>query len=129
MIKANDLRVGNLVYVVDKESTPQKQPIQVNLTWMQIPEALEPIPFTPEVIKRLEFYYGVDGCAFREDGGLVVYENVFFSIKLIESKYYLVASIEEYSSMVLEVKYLHQLQNLFFALTGNELELNLSEKV
>jgi hypothetical protein len=41
----------------------------------------------------------------------------------IEGGFY--AEIEEYPISQVDIKYLHQLQNLFFALTGEELEVNL----
>lgn len=35
---------------------------------------------------------------------------------------------EEYGSSRIEIRYVHQLQNLYFALTGEELEINLTKQ-
>jgi hypothetical protein len=132
MIKANDLRVGNLVYVVDKESTPQKQPIQVNLTWMQMLEALEPIPLTPEILEQTGFFsYG----SYNQEGDPIKYPFVLEIesgvIHIDSNKAYIYSGLGDNISYGFEanIECLHQLQNLFYSLTGTELEINLSEKV
>jgi hypothetical protein len=131
MIKANELRLENWVYVVDKESTPQKQPIQVNLTWMQIPEALEPIPLTTELLVS---------CGFNKDNyGLFekVKDNAPYTsgciielwAKRTNDRWQFAVGTIDNLFLIAEYNYLHQLQNLFYSLTGTELEINLSEKV
>lgn len=78
----------------------------------------EPIPLSPEILDkcgfvsyhhnpRLEWFF-VNGQAYEP----------FHLKNSRDNKYYFNENIE--------VKYLHQLQNLYFALTGEELEVNLT---
>jgi hypothetical protein len=118
MIKANDLRLENWVYVVDEESTPKKKPVQVNLTWLQIPEALEPIPLTPELLEKAGFEWMHTN---NEDGDEREWlqHNIFDWLKYYEGHIH----VDEYC--IAHIHYLHQLQNLYYLLTGKELEINL----
>lgn len=98
MIKANELRIGNWVMLAG--------------TYWQIGFAkeidvhhFEPIELTPEILEKIKF------------------SGMIFPAQLSVSntgKYYWGNVVD------IEIKHLHQLQNLYFALTGTELEINLN---
>lgn len=146
MIK--ELRIGNWVgtfkphkvnaiylshFTAADESGLQHNSLQYNLL---------PIPLTPEILIAYGFKYGkVDGISSFEDSqndqsGVTHY----WDIRIKETKFVDSHSIslvkwgeQEYFTFQLErgfyrqkIKYLHQLQNLYFALTGTELEINLN---
>lgn len=77
-------------------------------------DMFSPIPLTEEILLKCGFekagiYYCMGG---NEDGGIV--------LKLNDSMYYPIIT-----SFGIPIKYLHQLQNLHFALTGKELEVKI----
>lgn len=108
MIQANELRIGNLV------KNKYGDIGQVDIVWLRLVtegEIFEPIPLTEEILlkcgfeKKVNYVKGMtiqDGIAFFDD-------NEFGHDKEDE----------------IECKYLHQLQNLYFALTGQELTIEL----
>lgn len=95
MIKQNELRVGNIV---------RKKRVEYIADFITIKCAdnYNPIPITAKILKRIKF------------------TGIIFPAQLIinnSGKYYWGNGIN------VEIKYLHQLQNLHFALTGKELEI------
>lgn len=72
---------------------------------------IEPIPLTEEILLKcgFNFWGGITSYCDRED---------FWSIKMEDGRF-------EIEYVELEIKHLHQLQNLYFALTGKELEIEL----
>lgn len=112
MIQANELRIGNWV----KDSFGYLV-IGVNAK-VEFASAYEPITLTPEILEKCGFddfksnVYGNDEYIELDLDGDIY--NVF--IKQI--------NIDETIDSILmhnQIKYLHQLQNLYFALTGEEL--------
>lgn len=81
--------------------------------WQDGPE-INPIPLTKELVLK---------CGFEEEFGGIIYYNRNRGIEFNFSNEWCMASIGEYE--ITSVKYLHQLQNLYFALTGEDLEINL----
>lgn len=123
MINANELRMGNWVDLAG-EKVPQKVNIKI-LQFITHANAIndnhpfEPILLSPEILEKARFSKknlddDVDGdfwCLKEGYRFLFEYhkaENVFYNGKL-----------------GIQIKYLHQLQNLYYALTGEELEINL----
>ena len=134
-MKASELRIGNLVYVTDnltnlifKEITPINIHNLMHLTgWDKSPVDIEfePIPLTEEFLlkfgfanidkggndfitytdKEHNYYLQID--VRRKDGKYLILDNSFDDLRAF--------------SMV-DIEYVHQLQNLYFALTGNELK-------
>lgn len=134
-MKASELRIGNLVYVTDnltnlifKEITPINIHNLMHLTgWDKSPVDIEfePIPLTEEFLLKFGFvnidkgdndfitytdsehnyYLQID--VRRKDGKYLILDNSFYDLRAF--------------SMV-DIEYVHQLQNLYFALTGNELK-------
>jgi hypothetical protein len=152
MIKANELRIGNLLVWNPKLISPDNTlpPLQVQVAAILADrihyvfpnienrvepfeddvaqagsrfkrlEELEPIRLTPEILENSNF---------EEKNGL-------FSPKHVENgelqlrfngDYYERILITKMNTTVFElpVKYFHQLQNLYFALSGHELETKL----
>lgn len=129
MIKPNELRIGNLFYKIDRSNTvhlPITIPIKVleinmfnvlacfadeNPAMMKTIPAilmsdLSPIPITPEILEK---------CGFVSNPYQDRYE--FGDIHV---EYCGIRDICWINSHP-HIEYLHQLQNLYFALTGEEL--------
>ena len=134
-MKASELRINNLVYVTDnltnlifKEITPINIHNLMHLTgWDKSPVDIEfePIPLTEEFFLKFGFenidkggndfitytdsehnyYLQID--VRRKDGKYLILDNSFDDLRAF--------------SMV-DIEYVHQLQNLYFALTGEELK-------
>ena len=110
-MKANELRTGNLIndaikgYVV-VVTVQEIKLIQNPIHAMQ----LKPIPLTPEWLATLKFKEVRAHVWMKGDFGLeyFAYEGQYFS-----------DNIEHINQLPIE--YVHQLQNLYFALTGEEL--------
>lgn len=132
MIKANEIRVGN--WLNDpRQYNPKFFPKTENGYFkatardIQYAEEFDPIPLTEEILlkcgfKKTEEYYA----SYEEN--IDVYTIGFFNIAFIDNEYKLWICIEEdtfYSFSWTKIQYIHQLQNLYFALIGKELEINL----
>lgn len=144
MMNENELRIGNIVLVSNEQCHPQlkdvlmkvtsiqhrhdlpeysvriervvKDKFDVNVDYGQLMRFIKPIPLTEELLLKCGFdEYMV---LVTEYGELRYYGNGQMDIGGYDSCT---------SGMVFtsECKYLHQLQNLYFALDGNELEINL----
>jgi hypothetical protein len=81
----------------------------------------EPIPITPELLERCAFeVYTTNSATF--------YKHPSVRWVLLQVNETLVYSVPDFQGAYLfqgDVKYLHNLQNLYFALTSEELKLNL----
>lgn len=111
MIKAEEFRIGNWVYDF------ARKPVQIiRLTKGAFPLEM-PIPLTHKILVQFGFT-----CYLNPNNtGSVIYDLNDF--KIIEHK------TEDFSLRDMHSKrftYLHQLQNLYFALTGEELEIKLN---
>lgn len=119
-MKANELRIGNYVKSLNTVCTIDcifRQQVEVSNNyeeWTPDLEDIKPIPLTEDWLLKFGFNKGEDivgYCFFIE------LENIEdFTIHLQDGK--LVYFYED-----LELKYVHQLQNLYFALTGEELTI------
>jgi len=119
MINANELRIGNLIKSPNGEVFKVDN-IQVNSINQRIDgdgvagsyflSGFTGIELTPEVLEK---------CGFEKErhyvvkGSIYVFENNYVALYPEEGR-------EEIN--LPHIKYLHQLQNLVFALTGNELD-------
>jgi len=113
-MKANELRIGN--YISTDKGILQK----VNFNTFEYlandkfapHDAIDPIPITEEWLLKFGFDKAVNKPIYIRWAGR-------FKIK-----YYLaINSLAIIGSSSLELKYVHQLQNLYYALTGTELEI------
>lgn len=128
MIKANELRMGNIINtkqfgiqtITGIICGSQVSVIHFSKTDHKLHCAsflCEPIPLTPEVLER----YGL-----KNDDGYYHNEDYSFSIEERDNEYFY-----EYDGRNIGkgCKYLHQLQNLYFVLTGEELEVKETAKI
>lgn len=116
-MKATDLRIGNVVMLYGTETlihpTDFKKWVKSSDNWEM--SAFEPIPLTEEWL--IKFGFNKDGILFEKE------KNAQFAVKK-----WTVGCFDEwiifwgYSRLVkTDIKYVHQLQNLYHALTGEEL--------
>ena len=129
-MNANELRIGDLVNVsgfiseIDtissvacwvtfldyQEDIPQTQEVNT--------EKLEPIPITIECLRRFGFdVRRGDVCDFWHIGINPLTNDWLFYIKWLYGREY-----PFYKNGYHKIIYVHQLQNLYYALTGKELE-------
>jgi hypothetical protein len=106
-MKANDLRIGNLVYafktVWNIDSTDFANPEQI--------ETFEPIPLTKEWMSKIE---GIKRNIYR-----FYCERFVF---IYHPKYNLWRVFnKEYDAYLTKVEYLHELQNFWYVMYGEEL--------
>ena len=73
---------------------------------------IQPIPLTEEWLVK----FGIKYIGFDDDGDRVFSDGTEPWFEEIDGGFYL----QEYGR---KIEYVHQLQNLYFALTGNELEI------
>lgn len=105
-MKANELRIGNWLY-----SNLTKQNFQVNADDIEgingDPSVCDPIPITEEWLVKL-----------NSDNDLFYKFGVF---ELRYSNYSKSYEVWMNGKYILSIYYIHQLQNLYFVLTGKEL--------
>jgi hypothetical protein len=117
---ANEIRIGNYHYyhIVDPldERGEYDDVCQIDpddfriLTQFDCPE-YKPIPLTEEWLLKFDW--------FSVDEGKYTFRDIeYYSISEDGSLYFM----NQYTAT--DIKYVHQLQNLYFALTGNELTIN-----
>ena len=111
MIKANELRTTNLVYACKGGIETR-----VGMIAHGTVNTFEPIPLTEEWLLKLGLSKRLG--EFRKE---MENERIFI-LHLFGGEYYY-ANTEAF----IEIKYVHQLQNLYFALCGKELKLNNDE--
>jgi hypothetical protein len=128
MIDPKHLRLGN--YIRYNEKFPDDPELELDnegplseddFNYMLIDDGTfrqnaEYIPLTAEWLKRFGFKSASEG--YWDDGALEVGYTT-----TDENMQYEYLSIKSLTEMV-DLKYVHQLQNLYFALTGQELTLN-----
>jgi hypothetical protein len=138
MIDARELRLGNLldyqgqplpVLAIDNEReffyTERNELLKCSITIGQYDDNgfmwttngrwlkhFKPIPLTEDWLVRLGFRY------YKETNGYAY--RIHFRIQFVKSENGFMAYID--NTEWHELKYVHQLQNLYFALTGEELE-------
>ncbi len=119
-MKATELRIGNWF-----NSVKFNTPVQCTLSDLYdlcansegaynnppIDDMFEPIPLTEEWLIKFGF-------KVEPDDDFTIWQK-----GQLEGLYDFKDGTYEYNSTVLEIKYVHQLQNLYFALTGEELTI------
>lgn len=131
MIKVTELRIGNFVeFHYPEEDSGGNMVGQSDIRQVrdgkdidhvgEWPDAYEPIPISPGVLGKCGFennadaFGEFDSCHEDQEGNRIdCHKGVY--------KWWLV---DRYSRFI-EVKYLHQLQNLFLAISGEELNVRL----
>ena len=123
MIQAKDLRIGNWVnyHYSENETIPCKIDAQdifnISNRYMDNHKIHSPMPLTEELLikcgfKKINHIHGYSFWAMDRKNG-------YPKIDIYESR------TEYMGYSVKHVQYLYQIQNLYFTLTGKELEINL----
>jgi len=110
MIKSSDIRIGN--WILSPDGKPMQVYAEIFLDIEDVGIEFNPIELTPEWLLK----YGV-----KSDDGSWEYQ-----INVGAIKWYFRWNVEWYSElggiyMGSHIKYVHQLQNLYYSLTENEL--------
>lgn len=127
MINVTELRVGNIVlYTQDNDELPvlkidgDSKTICLDLLLglnMDVNEQdIQPIPLTPEWLERCGFEKVTKGIGLSVLDGYVKISSLFTGMPLT-------LDIDGNRMPLHGIKYLHQLQNLYFALTDEELQI------
>ena len=123
-MKAQDLRIGNNIFHRNKAITVNWQ----ELKWIQEENNnFQPIPLTEEILLKFGFsttdykkgYIGID----HKAGGIITDFVLTYPLVIGEFQKHFIWEHSKFKYN--ELKYVHQLQNLYFALTNEELTINL----
>ena len=113
-MKATELRLMNLIY------NKQGNTVYVNTNHLTIllygiENEFKPIPLTEEWLLKFGFEFD------EEDDG---YQKGKYKVSVSDEGCLFFINIGYYPEEIAEFNYVHQLQNLYFALTNEELILN-----
>ena len=112
-MEAKELRIGNWVYNATIKKEMQVYPMMIaQLSMVEGESNIEPIPLTEEWLLRFGFEKNGEEWFIHENNFELVFD---------EGKYFYTWDYNWCTSF--GIKYIHQLQNLYFALTGEELQL------
>jgi hypothetical protein len=110
-MKANELRIGNWY---DHNGVPkQVTPSTIEEVWNAERSWCKPIPLTEEWLVKFRFVKEIDDLYLDLSSSFLIWFNDD------EFLHYKSNQLETICS----IKYVHQLQNLYFALTGEELTI------
>lgn len=116
MIAANELRIGNKVLRTKNNSLFTITAIDIS-TIANGDLSVTGIPLTPEILEQ---------CGFKKSHqGYMELSRDEFNLAFDETGLDIAINGNDIANTLSHIKYLHQLQNLYFALTGTELEINL----
>jgi hypothetical protein len=113
MVKASELMIGNLLKsnLTDSYFKCTAEDI---LNIEKDNSVCDTIALTPEIL---------DKCGFKKDySGLVLPDKMSLSFSVTKEFGYLACWQDKCLHLPYNIKYLHQLQNLYYSLTGEELE-------
>lgn len=128
MISANELRIGNLVQrtivldILNERKFALVDPIMIrDCEYYKDNWAFEPIPLTPEILEKCGFEWDD-----RDDDNkwLVLYYGRYKLMTDESSGFNLVNAYVD-NKFINNYRYLHQLQNIFFFATGEELSISI----
>lgn len=135
MIKANELRIGNWVTELRNSRIVSIDGIEPNheFVWVNYlngfgqykvgVDNIEPIPLTPEILEKCGFVLISKNSywCFKNEVGFVL--CMWMADSCVQG--FEVKGSFYYGDSYIEIKYLHQLQNIYFSLTGEELDVKL----
>ena len=111
-MKANELRIGNwIINGIGEEFQTNEHTIAYYDNGIATLGEFKPIPLTEQWLK--DFGFTINGCwcsnklVLESDKTLMGFKRYWFNSNKLREK--------------IRIKYVHQLQNLYFALTGKEL--------
>lgn len=124
MIQANELRIGN--YVSYKNERWIKVGYhEIRYAVLYPDNSYYPIPLTPEILEKAGFRNISD---LSTNMYTSFWNDVVGQISGYHNGYFFKDSVCN-DINVLPINYVHQLQNLYFALTGEELPINMVNQV
>ena len=113
-MKASELRIGNWIYLPSKSKKYQISSGH-DIEEIEGSDDARPIPLTPEWLER----FGFERVLHDERDWYNYPLGLINPLNNYEDHGYMMAG-----EFDLDIRYVHQLQNLFFALTGEELTIN-----
>lgn len=127
-MKAQELRIGNWVDIKSFNGNQGIVRTQFNYDLLRYIHLCEPIPLTPEILEKCGFkkiHEANKHFAINDPNGYAGKYKI--SIFQTLNNQWQIAFSDEVSSYkdyipTTKISYLHQLQNLIYALTGEELE-------
>lgn len=134
MINANELRIGNLIkrddHILRVVQIKETQMFRVEYVDKSISSnhmfldhnSAEPIPLTDEILLKCGFIFDKDNEDYNLNGITLDDRNTDKWSKYINKDEF---GIWYLNSYLRDIKYLHQLQNLFYSITDTELEISL----
>ncbi len=139
-MESRELRIGNLFYPVNDINLPKEVPfivysIGISLNGIKYNQSLNTIkkpftfkfsdvagiPLTEEWLKRAGFKFDEDDMIYPH---LPILGELRYA-KIEKDSEKICLKDGDDSRIGIELKFVHQLQNLYFALTGTELEINI----
>lgn len=123
-IKASELRVGNWV-ADDAPACPVYRRIDADLIkYVEVngEGTMFAIPLTPEILEKAGFVKSTNGYG----DGIPTFGKFEASFYDGDNFVKQLVSVRYDQKIIIKVAFLHQLQNLYFALTRTELEINLN---
>lgn len=117
-ILANELRVGNLYYPKGTNYAAVVNANDIGAIQNGIGvDFYQPIPLTPEILEKCGFDWSIYHQAFRQHQDTVE----FYYLNECYPSGFQFSTFKKQQLIGNPIQYLHQLQNLYFALTGEEL--------
>jgi hypothetical protein len=114
-MKANELRIGN--WYQDNGELKQVNPNTIQDVWACERTWCQPIPITEEWLLKFGFVDNIDSYYKRHTESETNFDwDIETGLYIIDDNGLVLKDISH-------IEYVHQLQNLFFALTGEELEV------
>lgn len=120
MININELRFGNWIDAGDEGFVQVKQLYYNHVNGWHV-KGVDPIPPTPKILQQCGFIKDRNG-DFLYQVDPAIYIKLIIGAAGIVYPHYMESTPEDCNITALKsVQHLHELQNLFFALTGTEL--------
>ena len=121
LIAANELRIGNLYN--DNGVFKKASPSTIEEVWNAPRSWCKAIPLTEDWLLKFGFEKFLNQYKKITDVSKDTFKNIPFIILFLDNQF-------QYDDLRLRtnIKYVHQLQNLYFALTGEELTIKQQEQ-
>lgn len=119
MIQANELMIGN--WVLTEQGHYQLTGFDIYKSDENNLHGLQPIQLTEEILIKAGFDKKIGITYFNKSENNIYNQKYFIDKIEFNEFYFCIAGMGTIS----KITYLHQLQNLYFALTGEELNINL----
>lgn len=122
MIPQNQLRIGNW-FITDQGTFHQVNDRNIRYT-----EGMNPIPLRPEILEKCGFTGSRIMMYFKKYVNEEDSENIQLTLHQVgpNPEWNIAYSVkQDYVRLKKRTQYLHELQNLYFCLTGEELPINL----